>query len=198
MFSTSSSSSSVSWRKPSLRSRKEIWETFPVSLMQLGRCPNDGAERHAVVWNRKKLVHWRETCTNPNAWFLYEKSVEAELLAELQRSNKWCVEPRQRPDQICVLRMVFQKTPTSWNRLMQPYTECVPILTRLKDIRTFFPMVTFQEEDPNSKTYSIFFQSKHVQDPSCVSYNLYKALQASTAWTVLPSEGEELCRIAFA
>lgn len=192
------SSPSNSWRpQPSLlSSRKNIWETFPVSLVQLGRSNHDGAERHAVVWNRKRIVAWRETCPDPNAWYLYEKTEEARLIKELMRSNKWVVEPRQRSDQICVIRMEFRKPSGSRYRSIQPYTECVPILTRLKDITTFFPMVQYHEV--GDKIYALQFSTANLQDPSLVSYNLYKALQASTAWTVLPSMGGEMCRIAFA
>ena len=196
---------STSFKSPILSSRKDIWENFPVSLVQLGRDPNDGADRHAVVWNRKNIVKWRQNCPDPNSWYVYEKAMEASLLAELRRSTKWFVEPRHRDDQICVIRMAF-KTENSRSFLSsKPYTENIPILTRLKDIQTFFPAVVWHEVA--KKTYTIQLSCKKLQDneivdkhvtPAVISHNLYRALRASTAWTVLPSEGDEMCRIVIA
>jgi hypothetical protein len=48
-----------------------------------------------------------------------------------------------------------------------------------------------------NKTYSILFDSTGLQNPAQTSFQLWKALKASTAWKILPAEDGELCRIAF-
>ena len=53
-----------------LNLRKDIWTHFPVIVVPLGR-GTDGAERHAIVWNRKKLSETRASM-NVNAWLDYE------------------------------------------------------------------------------------------------------------------------------
>ena len=194
------STSFKSWRQPNsiLSSRKDIWENFPVSLVQLGRDENDLADRHAVVWNRKQLVDWRQKCPDPNSWYLHEKTIEARLLSELRRSTKWFVEQRQRDDQICIIRMAFKNAPSNRNQQTPPYTENVPILTRLKDIQEFFPMVIWHEV--GFKTYSIELSHKklHVcNNPATVANTLYKDLKASTAWNVQQGHGDEMCRISL-
>lgn len=199
-----SSNSSLCWRNHAqnnttvLSSRKEIWENFPVSLVQLGKDANDQAERHAVVWNRKNIVEWRQSCPDPNSWYMYEKNVEAKLMQELRRSTKWFVEPRRQDDQICVIRMAFKSARMPTARPSPNYTEQIPILTRIKDIQTFFPMVIWHEVSP--KTFSIQLscaKMKNVPNAAQLSYNLYRALKASTAWAVLPGESTEMCRIVL-
>ena len=179
--------------RPHLSCRKDIWETFPVSVMQLGRDANDKADRHAIVWNRKKIVAWRKDHPDTNAWFVYEKTVESLLLAELRRSTKWFVEPRQQDDQICVIRMAFRNGPRA--RSVRPNMENIPCLTRLTDVQTFFPMISYRET--GNKTYSILFDTTGLQNPAQISFQLLKALKASTAWKILPAEDGELCRITF-
>lgn len=183
--------------------RKDVWQNFPVCLVQLGKDTN-GAERHAVVWNRKKLVEWRKNCPDPNSWYSYEQSVILQLMAELRRSNKWIVEPQEKSDQICVIRMRF-KSGSQDNAKNQPSLPCNPLLTRLTDIKMFFPMAIWHEQSQtqaNTKVYTIEISNKKLKaysNPVNEVTNLLAALKASTAWKVEPGQAyNELCRIVMA
>jgi hypothetical protein len=182
--------------RPALSSRKEIWENFPVSLIPLGR--QNEADRHAVVWNRKNIVEWRKTCPDTNSWHVYEKVVKTLLMSELYRSTKWVVEPSEKEDQLCVIRMLFKgaNNQTS-NRVNRP-ANTVPTLTRLTDIRAFFPMVIWHQQSTKSYGIEICCKKLKGQDKSFVEQNLLRSLKASTAWTVSNSANPaEICSIAL-
>ena len=179
-------------------SRKDIWENFPVSLVQLGR-GSDGADRHAVVWNRKNLVEWRKTSPFTD-WSMYEIQEENRLLKEISKSTKWTVEPPIADNQICVIRMEFGQKKHSSKDIFYRQNN-VPILTCLKDIMTFFPMTVYHEQAAidDQKVYSIELSSKKLQEigymGQTIRTNILRALKATTAWSVLPGTTNELCRI---
>ena len=179
-------------------SRKDIWENFPVSLVQLGR-GSDGADRHAVVWNRKNLVEWRKTSPYTD-WSMYEIQEENRLLQAISKSTKWTVEPPIADNQICVIRMEFGQRKHSSKDVFYRQSN-VPILTCLKDIMTFFPMTVYHEQPvmDDRKVYSIALFKKKLQEigymEATIRSNILRALKATTAWSVLPGMGDELCRI---
>lgn len=172
-----------------------------MSLIPLGK-NEQGAERHAVVWNRKDLVEWRQTCPDPNNWHMYETAVESFLLSELRRSTKWIVEPGQKEDQLCVIRMVFKSATAKNDSPAFVSMRNVPTLTRLTDIKEFFPMVIWREVDlqNNKKSYSIELSNKKLkgldnQAIQNITNNLLNSLKASTAWKLTLGSTNELCRI---
>lgn len=193
---------------PPFISRKQIWENYPVSLIPLGK-DNDGAERHAVVWKRKNLVEWRQTCPDTNAWHMYESAVAAVLLNELRRSTKWVVEPQQKEDEICIIRMAFKSAPNNVvSRKAWPPSNIVPTLTRLADIKAFFPMAIWREQTNASanqakKSYTIELSCKKLKGLNEttvqeIKQNLLRSLKATTAWTVTLSNcPDELCTIVM-
>ena len=191
-----SGANSIPTRIPT--SRKDIWENFPVSLVQLGR-GSDGADRHAIVWNRKNLLAWRKTSPVTD-WSMYEIQEKKRLLNEISKSTKWTVEPPIAENQICVIRMEFGRKNLTGNDVFYRQVD-VPVLTRLKDIMTFFPMAIYHEQTAidDRKVYSIELSSKKLRDigymDDAVRKNILCALKATTAWTVLPGLGEEVCRI---
>ena len=170
---------------PVLNLRKDIWLQFPVSLNPLGP-GSDGAERHAVVWHTARLTELRNKHITD---VKYKERLTETLLNALHASTKWIVEPSQHPDQICVLRMVFDVARPVGNT-EQP---TIPTLKRLNDISANFPVVWHKIGDDSSKIYAIELYQKKVDAMSTtlgrnmeheVRMNLLRALKASTAWQV--------------
>ena len=173
---------------PVLKTRKDIWTTFPVKLIPLGT-GDDGAERHAIAWDYTRF--------RSGNWLDYERSTRERLYRGLEASKKWVVEPATpRNDYICVIRMVFEG--------YQPTELCNqgPALTTLADIYNFFPAVTYKM---SNNTHSIELHSKRLKkmseikgyDVTCeVEQELISALKASIRWRVLVAKLPcELCRI---
>jgi len=169
---------------PILLSRKDIWTTFPVKLIPLGS-GEDGAERHAVMWNHSRIaVDWDERNTRNS------------LLSALKACKKWSVELSSRPDCICVIRMVF------YGHRRNPNATRVAPLTSISDIHKLFPAVTY---DIGNNVYSIELHEKRAKKMSEIkgydalqeiAGNLLQALKASIHWRVLSSVlPGEVCRI---
>lgn len=182
---------------PNVHLRKDVWQSFPVHLIPLGRNPN-GDERHAIVWNRKRLSEWRATHP-PSEWMDYEVNQTAQLMAALSQSTMWAIEQSSQYEHICVVRMCSSKT----TRPTDVYIRSpIPVLTRLNDIKAFFPVV-WHEDPNNAKTYSIELHKTKLKalSPSRKQEmvdSLCRALYASTAWKVLPPMSKnEMCRIQF-
>ena len=189
---------------PNLVQRRDIWENFPVSLTPLGK-GDDAAERHAIVWNRKKLAE-RRNFMSSKEWVMYEKMEETKLLLALSNSNQWTVESPQDLNQICVICMTFKTYGKVSTNFPSPNMRLIPTMTRLKDIMEFFPMVIWHLiPNDGNKMYSIELSNKKLKDiknnqgkngQNLAVANLLLALRASTAWKLLPAENaEELCRI---
>ena len=190
---------------PMLHHRKDIWEQFPVNLVPLGR-GDDGAERHAIEWNRKKLLEARESLPE-DAWWTFESSLERHLLVALRSSPHWSVEPAQNNKQLCIIRMAFSTKAQKKGRTdVKTERSITPLLTCLNDIKRFFPVVWHSLDDADGKKrYSIELHHAGVQTmTNALGYNAEKsietllltALNASTSWTVETAElCGEVCRI---
>jgi len=191
-------------RNSILNQRKDIWETFPVSLKPLGRGA-DGAERHAVVWNRKNVATMRSKIPNVENWIHCEMNIQTTLMNALNSNPRWVVEPSYTAQQICILRMVFGENRTNAE---QYTTDTTPVLTCLNDINKFFPVAIWHEQlqtQSTRKVYSIELSCKKLKEYSRIlgkdvtgeqTNKLLDALRASTAWRVLPTmNAHELCWI---
>lgn len=185
---------------PSLTFRKDIWTHFPVIVVPLGR-GTDGAERHAIIWNRKKLSELR-TSTKPEAWLQYETAQHEQLVKCLQACNKWAVEMASNPDHICVIRMKYKMNNKPASNYETPIIHS-PVLTRLTDIKAYFPVVWHAL--PNAvKTFALELHHNDIAKMTVTRGQdvedqivglLMRALKASTAWRVLQPEGNEFCRL---
>jgi hypothetical protein len=187
---------------PDLKLRKDIWTHFPVNVYPLGTA-SDGAERHSIVWRRKELVAWREA--NPgeyDVWMKREFQLETRLINALKASSKWIVENPEQADQLCIIRMNYKGRQEIKNAEFT--VSRIPNLTRLNDIKAYYPVV-WHPESP--RIYSIELYEKQIKsvasllrcDPADLSdrvgAQLMKALRASTAWRVLAPVGTEFVRI---
>lgn len=200
---------------PSFTLRKHIWETFPVDVIHLGD------DEYAIVWRRKEIVKTRASLPS-DQWKSFEEKLEELLFQALQASSAWTVEPAQRESHICVIRMTDPTQKTVADRELIPIPEdtipentipertIAPLLTRLNDIKEFFPVVWHTVSPCNSlqKTYSIEFHKEKLRTllssiPNSVGMEeqvkqmLLTALKASTAWTVEAPVANELCRITM-
>ena len=94
------------WDMPDLKLRKNIWEKFPVSLIQLPE--TDGTDRYSVVWHEKNLREWREVRSmSMDEHDCYEEFCRARLMRALEaHSHKYRIEPATAERQICILAMV--------------------------------------------------------------------------------------------
>ena len=177
-------------QSPILLSRKDIWTTFPVKLIPLGS-GEDGAERHAVMWNHSRVAEIAEIAVD---WD--ECKTRNSLLSALKACKKWSVELSSRPDCICVIRMVF------YGHRRNPNAPRVAPLTSISDIHKLFPAVTY---DIGNNLYSIELHEKRTTKMSEIkgydasqeiAGNLLQALKASIHWRVLSSVlPGEVCRI---
>ena len=194
---------------PLLRQRKDIWAQFPVNLVPLGR-GDDCAERHAIVWNRKKLLESRAVLPE-DLWMTFESTIESHLLQALRASPSWSVEPAQTNKQLCVIRMSFPRDIPSKSTDVTTERSITPLLTCLNDIKRFFPVVWHCVDENNNegkKRYTIELHHTAIKELSAaLGYNAEKniqtllltALHASTSWTVHPSEtADEVCRLTMA
>jgi len=136
--------------------------------------------------------------------------MEELLFQALRASSAWTVEPAQRESHICVIRMTNSKHEESWPKSTIPERTIAPLLTRLNDIKEFFPVVWHTVSPCGSlqKTYSIEFHKEKLRTllssiPNSVGIEeqvkqlLLTALKASTAWTVESPVANELCRITM-
>ena len=184
-----------------LNLRKDIWTHFPVIVVPLGR-GTDGAERHAIVWNRKKLSDTRASM-NVNAWLDYETVQHKALIESLTASKKWTVETASNPDHICVIRMSYKMMNKPASNYEAPLIRS-PVLTRLTDIKAHYPVVWHPVPGVN-KTFVLELHRKELANMSATRRTdaedqtvglLMRALKASTAWRVLqPVENSEFCRL---
>ncbi|NBT47620.1 MAG: hypothetical protein EBT07_07335 [Actinobacteria bacterium] len=123
------------WDMPDLKLRKNIWENFPVSLIQLP--DTDGTDRYSVVWHEKNLRDWRERrdeCQSMDEHECYEEFCRARLLRALEaHAHKYRVEPAHGHRQICVIAMVHSDTiatpATAMAPVVAPATTATPVTT---------------------------------------------------------------------
>jgi hypothetical protein len=170
-----------------LKTRKDIWMTFPVKLIPLG-IDTDGAERHAVAWDYERLT------SNMGQQEL-ESSMRKRLLCALESSTKWVVESTRCTYCICIIRMVFH----GYKPAKSPQ---LPSLQTIGDIYKFFPAVVCAL---NNGTHSIELHSKRIAKMSEIKgYDVSEevrgellcALKSSSSWCVLPTRLPcEVCRI---
>ena len=103
------------WECPEFTQRKQIWETFPVTLIPLGK-DKSGAERHSVQWHRKNLMEGRDETDFSE----YLGRTERRLLKALNASSKWDVLDSEMEEwfvpgkdldeirkEICIISMVY-------------------------------------------------------------------------------------------
>jgi len=215
----------VPFRPIKMRSRKEIWETFPVCVVPLG-ADYMGAERHAVSWHFKNLRDWRmdpiarqDGGRGPNSaeeYNDYQNTQEYFLIETLKRSSKWTVEQPLTKDQICIIRMKF--VPTTTNAAsssveskegdhiaidVAPPRPILPTLKRLNDIKAHYPIVWRRLESAPRESYALEFHRASLKNRGLVADvvrpTLLTALGASTSWRVLPSvESSDVCIIEMA
>jgi len=193
---------------PSFTLRKHIWETFPVDVLTLSN------NAYAIVWRRKEIVKTRSTLS-PESWKTFEENLESLLLKALKASSAWTVEPAQHESHVCVIRMKNTTLPQDTMEKEAekeletgPEKTVIPLLTRLNDIKVFFPVVWHPIPKSREKTYSIeFHHSKlntlisSISDTAGIEEKaknlLLTALKASTAWNVSDGINNELCRITM-
>jgi len=217
----------VPFRPIKMRSRKEIWETFPVCVVPLG-ADCTGAERHAVSWHFKNLRDWRvdpvarqDGGHGPNSkeeYDDYQNVQEYFLIETLKRSSKWTVEHPLTNDQICVIRMKFVPTTSSTpsnSTIVEskegdhvaidiaPPRPLLPTLKRLNDIKAHYPVVWKKVEGTPRESYALEFHRGSLKTRGLVAEEvkplLLTALGASTSWRVLPSsESSDVCIIEMA
>lgn len=182
---------------PTLRFHKDIWQNFPVVLIPLVPTQS-GYERHAIVWNRKRLNEWRLK-HHPTEWLEHEVVQTTRLLGALCNSKQWVLETPTHEKHICIIR-----TETSEEDEEPLIRVPTPVLTCLNDIKAFYPVVWHEIANTDgNKVYSIELYDKVLKTmPLLERANLcdclYTSLKASTAWKVLPSVlPGEFCRIQF-
>lgn len=199
------------WEPKIFTTRKEIWETFPVSVIPLGRF-QDGAERHAISWHKKNLADWQNDPvsrlegghgpTDSEEWATFEDMQYAMLMDTLRISKKWVVEPALSSGQICVIRMLFtEAAPAAPTPAARPFSG--PVFNRLNDIKDHFPVVWNKVEGARRSTYTLDWKRTEVMRLSRdvvqeMTQRLLSSLRASRAWKVLDRVEGELCRLEMA
>ena len=216
----------VPFRPKKLRSRKEIWENFPVCVVPIGT-DSAGAERHAISWHFKNLRDWRtdplsrsEGGHGPNSmeeYSDYQDTQEYFLLETLKRSRKWVVQEPETTDQICIIRMVFSpdtSVPAATSIVeskegdhivvdVAPPRPLLPSLRRLNDIKANYPVVWKRLEGAPRESYALEFHRASLKnrglDAATLKPVLLTALQASPSWRVLGSrESADICILEMA
>jgi hypothetical protein len=213
------------FRPKKLRSRKEIWENFPVCVVPIGT-DSAGAERHAISWHLKNLRDWRtdplsrsEGGRGPNSmeeYNDYQDTQEYFLLETLKRSRKWIVQEPETSGQICIIRMVFAPdTRIPSTAVVEskegehvaidvaPPRPLLPSLRRLNDIKANYPVVWKRVEGASRESYALEFHRASLKnrglDAATVKPVLLNALQASPSWRVLGSaESSDICILEMA
>lgn len=202
------SSISISTVFPILNLRKDIWTHYPVNLVPLGK-GSDGAERHAIVWHRKRLQMWRVNYPKQyDSWLTFETWTKFRLFHSLRNSAHWIVEPANEESQLCVIKMLYgNQAPKP---VLLPINEALPNLTCLNDIKDYFPVVWHKQEESNGQQcYSIELYSKKLKEAKALfGYDLTEickerlvaSLKASTAWKVTsnPENSNMVCVITMA
>ena len=195
---------SVSSVFPSLNLRKDIWTHYPVNLVPLGK-GEDGAERHAIVWHRKRLQDWRANYPKQYAnWLSYETWTKFRLFHSLRNSTHWIVEEPKEESHLCIIKMLFDNQAPK--PVLLPINEALPNLTSLNDIKDYFPVVWHKKSE--QQVYSIELYSKKLKDAKALfgydlteicKHRLLASLKASTAWKVTQSaeHGAEFCEITL-
>ena len=187
------------WSMPNIRTRKGIWENFPVVLKEIDE--GDGIERYAVEWHKKNLDEWRESRSASFAeWAEYKAFAEYRLLHSLT-AHHYIMEPPRNRDMIVVLNF-GPKPPAaaagpSFNG---------PKLVKRADINKVFPMLIIDSRPgvAGEATFAIIMRGDYQRktDKSIVvakTAEIMRALNASKHWIVLPPrEKDELCRIQMA
>jgi len=201
------------WNVPDLSLRKGIWENFPVDVVPIDS--RDGIERHAVVWNHKKLQEWRKERTYSEGEALeYERYAEYRLLHALRlHAHKYKLEEPERKNQIVIISMVpGPRAPAAAGAAAGAgagagagKANAGPKLVKLNDIKEYFPVVWKAVQGrPGKSTYALELFGKKIKEMSMaighdvtneVKGRLMAALRASTSWNVLPSVDRELCRL---
>ena len=193
-----------------VRSRKDIWENFPVCVIPLGT-DSTGAERHSITWHNRNLTAWREDDTSrqdgghgpnsPEEYEDYKGIQEYYLLESLKRCKYWTVVDAEAEDQICIIRMKFRAAaePTTGTAPTDPL---LPRLMRLNDIKAHYPVVWSWPANDKKRCalefHRVGLKSKGL-DAEVVRPTLLRALKASTAWRVLPStESSHICILELA
>ena len=181
------------WEMPELTRREHIWNTFPVTLIPLGK-DAAGAERHSVQWHLKNLMAGR----NEPDFDEYVETTQRRLLKALNASSKWDVLDAEtdewvQPDktntalypiqkEICIIRMVFlpplgangpkAEEPEPETELetvtadepMAPTTGPKPVLKKLNDIKFYFHVVWDNKTTGNPNIYTIKIHNKNVRE----------------------------------
>ena len=198
------SSISASSVFPILNLRKDIWTHYPVNLVPLGK-GEDGAERHAIVWHRKRLQNWRADYPKQYAnWLSFETWTKFRLFHSLRNSSHWIVEEPKEESHLCVIKMLYNNQAPK--PVLLPIHEALPNLTSLNDIKDYFPVVWHKKSEQH--VYSIELYSKKLKDAKTLfGYDLTEicksrliaSLKASTAWKVTQSveNGSEFCEITM-
>jgi hypothetical protein len=96
------------YKVPSLKLRKQIWDTFPVALTAIDSA--DSTQRYAVRWHENNLRAWRaERATSWAEHYNYKDFCHARLLYALAAHPKqYRIERPAAPDDICVIAMVHK------------------------------------------------------------------------------------------
>lgn len=227
------------WTIPNITLRKGIWENFPVVLTPIDdgdgtdRYAVTWHRRNLAVWRNERPCSYDEHMEYEGF-----TQVRLEYTLAVY-SHKYEVEDPRSEDQLCVIRMVHApveesteaptsapaeestKAPTSAPASEDDEGEFTPVpvrrttrstapaLTRLNDIKVYFPVVwrDVPSRNPHVKIYAIELFGKKIREMSAtagrdltdeISSQLNAALRASNSWRVLRSEGREFCRIEMA
>ena len=178
------------WNLPDLRLRKGIWENFPVDVIPIES--TDGIERHAIVWNKKKVEEWRvERVYSEGEALEYERYAEYRLLHALRaHPHKYTIEAPKKPNQIVIIAMVpgpgaeprgaaprAVVPPRAGAGSAAPFMNAPPApavpafvgprLVKLNDIKEYFPVVWRKVDGrPGKSTYAIELFGKKITEMS--------------------------------
>ena len=96
------------YKSPSLKLRKQIWETFPVALTRIDA--PDNTQRYAVRWHENNLRAWQsERATSWAEHYNYKEFCTARLLYALAAHPKqYRIERPTAAGDICVIAMVHK------------------------------------------------------------------------------------------
>ncbi len=212
------------WAMPVLRLRKHIWENFPVVVIPMQT--KDNQERYAVRWHHKNFQEAREACEHGWQYMDYEEDTYRRLMKSLSASRFWTVEEARETNDLCVIAMNFVasedsntkpvrafKLPSSdvndsdtasvasmssseWETVGSKKTASLPVLRRLNDVKTHFPVIWNEVPNKKNTTYAVEIFGKKVKELGLnaikVKTDLLAALKASKSWTVLPGTSDRV------
>ncbi len=192
------------WKVPDLRTRKAIWENFPVIVNKIDS--EDHTDRYEILWHEDHLKEWYTRALSFNEVNNYKFFSEYRLLYSLAKHTKqYHLEPPTKENQIAILAMVHtgersttrkqSRSPSSNNR-NRTRKNAIPTLRRLNDIKEHFPFVLWNEVEgkEGTKTYELGINSKS-EHAKKEEDRLMSALKASKFWHVLPSKQKKFCRL---